>query len=192
MEEFIEKNWVALISLLVALIGGAPGIIAIINHFRNRIVFDFKIEGITIGGINNKAVILLTGTITNAGNKPLRPDTYNLEVKIDKKWFKLDKTVIPKKSILNSDSQKISIENLYENDLLKIDQSIISSSPVRGHLMFTTNKISLAKLRDEEYTLKLICFDIFNKKFQTKFPRPQYNPNQPIKFPRHGMSVQPK
>jgi hypothetical protein len=58
--EFIQQNWVALSSLLVALVGGAPGIIAIINHFRQKSTFQYSLAGIIFGEFStNKSCMLL-------------------------------------------------------------------------------------------------------------------------------------
>ena len=134
-------------------------------------------------------LVFLAGTVTNAGNKPLVPNTYDLEIKINKKWIKLKKAIIPVGSTFSSDVQTINIPDVDKKDLLKIKQSVTSSSPLYGCLMFITNEISLEELKNSEYVLRLTCFDIFNKKHETEFPKPKGELAQPTVFPKHDISV---
>ena len=192
--EFIENNSIALISLLVALIGGVPGVIAAINHFKNKIIFDFKVEGFIVGNSNRGKFpfVFLVGTVTNAGNKPLVPNTYDLEIKMSKKWIKLKKMAIPANSTFGNDVQVMNIPDAHEKDLLRIKQNVTTSSPAYGCLMFTTDEISLGELKDNEYTLRLTCFDVFSKKHEMELPKPKGKFDQSVVLPKHDISILPK
>lgn len=181
------------ITLFIAIFGGIPGIISLVIFLRKRIIFRFKLEGLMTGQFKNKNIVLITGIITNKGAKPLTPATYDLSVMIDKKWIKLEKTVIPKDPVFESQTHNIKFDKPEEKDLLKTKQSATSSSPVYGHLLFLTDKISIEVLRNEKYDLKLVCIDIFGKKYTAKISNNNINEiSNPTSFPKHDIVVSPK
>ena len=188
------QNWSGFITLLIAVFGGIPGIISLIIFLRKRIIFGFKLEGLMTGQFKSKNMILITGIVTNKSEKPLTPATYDLNVKIDKKWVRLERTVIPENSVFESKTQNIKFDKPEDKDLLKIKQSVTSSFPVYGHLLFLTDKISIEVLQNEKYNLKLVCIDIFGKKYTVKFSNDNISTkiNEPTSFPKHGVLVSPK
>lgn len=98
-----------IIALLVAIFGGVPGIFVITNYFyTNRVVFGFNPEGIVGGSFQQKKMqyIMLLGTVTNEGNKPLHPAYFDLKVKIKDKWISLQKWTIPEDDFFNKAENK--------------------------------------------------------------------------------------
>ena len=164
--EFIKQNWVALSSLLVAFLGGVPGIVAIVNNYRQKPIFRYLLAGITLGefSTNKSCMLLFSGTISNAGGKPLVLATFDLEVKIGKTWHKMTKILIPENSRFESSQQEITIDKPWENDLQRTMTPITQSTPVYGHLMFTNHTLKKEAFGTISIMYKLICTDIFGKK----------------------------
>lgn len=192
--EFIKQNWIALLSLLIAFIGGAPGVISIINHFRQKSTFQYSLAGIIFGefSINKSCMLLFSGIISNVGDKPLVPATFDLEVKIGKTWHKMSKILIPENSKFESNQQEITIDKPWESDLQKIKVSITQSMPAYGYLMFTNNALKKEAFEVLDITYKLICTDIFGKKYSRKFSQIDNNIQDGLVFPKLGLTVQPK
>jgi hypothetical protein len=194
MTEFIKQNWIALSSLLIALFGGAPGIIVIIKYFRQKSAFKFSLAGIIFGDFspNKSCMLLFSGVISNAGDKTLVPATFDLEVKIGKTWHKMQKMLIPQDSKFISNEQRIMIDKPWENDLQKIKVAITQSTPAYGFLMFTNNALKKEAFKDTKIVYKLTCTDIFEKKYTAKFSKIEINIRKGLAFPKLGMTVQPK
>ena len=100
--DFISKNWLAIISLLVALIGGILGFIAIINQRKNRPIFSFSPVYQASGQIlhrpsgNLHSMVFLSGTASNEGTSPLSPAWFDLECKkADGSWQRFERHLIP-------------------------------------------------------------------------------------------------
>ncbi len=194
MIEFIKQNGVALSSLIIAIFGGAPGVIAIINHFRQKSTFEYSLAGIVFGefSTNRSCMLLFSGTVSNAGDKPLVPATFDLEVKIGKTWHKMNKVLIPENSKFESSQQEITIDKPWENDLLKTKVAITQSTPAYGYLMFTNNNLKKEAITTSDTTYKLICTDVFGKKYSRKFSKIDNNIQDGLAFPKLGLTVQPK
>jgi len=193
MQEFIKQNWVALLSLIIALIGGAPGIIAILNYFRQKSIFDYTLAGMIFGeSPNNKGCILiLSGTILNAGDKPLVPASFDLEVKIGKNWNKMTRMLIPNNSKFGSKEYVIQIKEPWKNDLQKNNMTITQITPSYGHLMFTNKTLKKKVFKNNQIIYKIICTDIFGKKYTLKLPKINNNIGNGLIFPKHGLSCKP-
>ena len=193
-ELFIKEHWVALISLLIALFGGASGIIAIINYFRQKSNFKYTLAGIVLGesADNHSCMLLLSGTISNSGDKPLVPTTFDLEVKIGKNWNKMSRRVIPNNLKLGSDEINITVDKPWEKDLLKLKISVTQPAPAYGFLMFTNKTLKKEAFMNTKVIYKLICIDTFGKKYSTKFSKIDKNIGEGLTFPKNDMTVQPK
>ena len=194
MDEFFNKYWLELSTLLIAVLGGVPGGIVVINFLRRRIYFGFNLEGFDTGniGASGKSMLLLTGTVTNKGDRPLRPDNYGLEIKIQGSWVKLEPTQIPTNPLFESDQQHITYADINRRDLQIIDEAVTSISPVRGHLMFLST-LELKNIRAAD-RLRLTCIDVYKRIHKVKIDLKRIKPdlNKPIIYPKHGVTVIPK
>lgn len=151
--EFITKNWLAIISLLVALIGGIPGIIAVINQRKNRPIFTFSLVNLIIGESRDepsgetRTMVLLTGTASNQGASVLSPACFELECKISGTWIKFEKRLIPEGASFQSDVQDLQLSSAWKTDLQRFNGSVTKGMPLTGHLMFLSPAVPLEELR---------------------------------------------
>ena len=69
-----------ILTLIIALFGGLPGIIQLINFIFNKINFKFILEGINTGTRkpDNQTMVLITGTVINNSETPLIPNSFDL------------------------------------------------------------------------------------------------------------------
>lgn len=195
MTEFIEQNLIALISLLIALFGGAPGTIAIVKYFREKSFFKFSLTSTVIGNLPNgkNLMLLLSGTISNSGGRALVPSYFNLEIKINDVWKKMTKTVIPKNAKFESDTQDINIKEPWEADLQKKQVVVTRDNAVYGHLMFFSNDLKKEDILKNNLEFKLICTDIHGKNYVSYFfSKLDFNAEGGVAYPKHGIEVQPK
>lgn len=193
METFIKQNWVAIFSLMFALVGGIPGIIEVIKFFRQKSIFNYSLSGIIIGNfIDSSLMFFLYGTILNAGDKPLVPNYFDLEAKINNKWHKLDRQLIPKNVRFGSDVQEIQLDKPWEHDLQKLKTPVTYRDPAYGHLMFISKTLRKETLMNNQTKLKLICVDTFGKKYYYEFPMISSSTKNGVSYPKHGVTIQPK
>ena len=197
--EFVNNNWFAIISFLVALIGGVPGIITVINQRKNRAIFRFKLENFIRGQSftpsgEAQTMVFLTGTASNEGNAVLTPAYFELECKAEGKWIKFEKRLIPEGLQLQSDHQQIQLEAPWKKDLQRYSGTITTGMPLNGHLMFVSPTAPFEKIRDNLNLLefKLTCRDIFEKKYIMPIEPGTNVINAPTIHPKHGLTVTPK
>ena len=112
-------NWLSIVALVIALIGGVPGIIALVDYCkRSSIQIGFNPENSLacrirseIPTINGKpAILLYRMTVTGKGLQPSYLREINLSIKIKGKWIsgwqfmplqrdKTDKNGVTKKAV---------------------------------------------------------------------------------------------
>lgn len=196
MWDFLKENWISVLALIVAFLGGVPGVISVVNYCRNRPIFGFEPSGILTGTIasNNRDILMLFGTVTNAGTKPLHPKAFNLKVKAEGKWTSLQRMVTPKTCVFNSERQKIEVKEPSKMDLQEWSRPITTEEPARGNLMFISDELDVKSLKDsDKITFQLTCVDIFKKKHTVTITYgPFANINEPVKLIKHGVSFGPK
>src|SRR6267142_5359170 len=86
---FLKKHWIAIITLSVALSGGVPGILSLVDHIDQKRVVSFDFFKVQPGTIDlseedigeTKGCFLISGVIINAGERPLYPKAYRLQIK---------------------------------------------------------------------------------------------------------------
>ena len=196
--EFITNNWLAIISLVVDLIGGVPGIIAVIDRRKNRPIFRFALGNMITGQVKSpsgdlRTMILLTGTASNEGNSVLSPAFFELECKADGRWHRFEKQLIPEDAQFTSDVQDIKIESAWQRDLQRFTGTIATGMPLNGHLMFVCSSVPLGKIRENRnLELRLFCRDIFGREHKTPIEVNLNTIDAVTTHPKHGLTVTPK
>jgi len=192
MIEFMVKNWIALLSLIIALTGGIPGLISLIVFYYKRPIFKFTLVNVIIGTCINPewekpgTAILLTGTLSNDGEKPLIPSVFDLKIKTKKGRFLFERLLMNNIEEFPSESHIIKIENPKENDLQRFRGSIDKSNPVYGHLKFIIN----TNLNfNDIISYKLQCMDFSGHKYYCSIKRENNNLNASMVYPKHGLTV---
>ncbi|HEY4506806.1 MAG TPA: hypothetical protein VJH71_01410 [Candidatus Paceibacterota bacterium] len=188
-----------ILTLIIALFGGLPGIIQLINFIFNKINFKFILEGINTGTRkpDNQTMVLITGTVINNSETPLIPNSFDLKVKSKifgpvYKWTSLQRTIIPDNPIFESNEQTISYTDINNKDLQKSDKRIDRSNPLRGHMMFFTKDFTPDFFRGNPVDLKIICNDVNGKKYKIKLKCVIKEVGSNIHYPKHGIMVGPK
>jgi hypothetical protein len=195
MIEFVTTNWVALLSLIIALIGGVPGIVSLVEQFHKRPTFLFTLVHTIIGTWINPewpkpgVVILITGTIANEGDRSLVPSQFNLRAKTEQGWILFEKQLIRENEEFPGVDQVFRIEDAEKHDLQRFKGSITNGNPAYGHLKFITNKASEgAFTRDSIIAFEIRCDDIFGKEYRCKV-NVKGEGGSGKTFPKHGLTV---
>lgn len=158
-----------IIGLIIALIGGTPGILSIIDSIKKNSMMTFNINNMNIGNIkqNDKmqTMVLIDLTVTNKGNNPLTPVAYTLKAKYRNQWLQLNQGFLPAEmQYFSCTPQKLLINLNKSIDLNLFHEPIAYGSPVSGYLVFFTDSIEINQISDIEIT----SFDIFKNKYKFK------------------------
>ena len=197
--EFLKDNWIATLSLVIALIGGVPGIISVADYLKNRPILSYRLVNIITGALldeasgKEKTMLFLTGTISNEGSNILTPAYFELKGTLDNQILNFEKKLIPETVNFGSEEQNILVTDPSKNDLQKFNSTVSTGMPLYGHLLFYTSDIILNKLRSNLKNLKLtlICVDVFGKKHKVQIHL-QLNSSGDIEYPKHGLKVTSK
>jgi len=196
--DYLANNWLVIISLMIALLGGVPGILSAIVHFRNIPRFHFSVAGIITGELpkddseNGDAMILLPCTVSNNGPQPLSPETFELSIDIDGRWKPFSRGLIPEGAQFVSTTQEIQLSEPWKHDLQTFSGPISKGQPVHGFLMFLSTDIPIEKVRqsiNQNCRVKITCVDIYNKSYYVKLRLGANQIKFPITYPKHGVSI---
>jgi hypothetical protein len=197
---YLRKYRIEIITIIIAVCGGIPGIISIVNYFRDRPILGFlplgRLTGIS--SQDNQPFLLVFGSVTNKGTKPLNPIRFYLKIKVNGEWKFLHPDYIPDVNyVFDSDKEIIEVrENLSEINLEEWKDPILVGQPANGCLMFRIDKDTYNYLKDKrslEY--RLICQDIYNNEYtytSTMGPFDDYAEDQPKKILKYNIIRIPK
>jgi hypothetical protein len=194
--EFFKNNWIAMLSLVIALIGGVPGIISVANYFKNRPILSYSLVNLITGVLLDETtgkemtIVFLTGTISNEGPVTLTPAYFELEGNLGTKILNFEKRLIPEKINFGSEKQNILVTDPSKNDLQKFNSTFSNGMPLYGHLLFYTCDVGLNELRSNLNSLKLtlICVDVFGKKHKAPVLL-ALNTKGNMEYPKHGLKI---
>ncbi len=172
--EFFNKYWLQVVTILIALIGGIPGILTLIKYQKSKAKFLANTKVFSFGEINHEGAlyqfVMLFLFISNKGVDPINPVGFQLFFRKGLKWLPMRITEIP--SYLNQDASIINIEfsgDLNENDLGRKRYILKQGEYEPGVLMFTSNEISKEDFAPEKKKVfKLICEDVTGTEYVTK------------------------
>lgn len=197
--DFFDENWLVLISLGIALIGGAPGVISVINHFQQDERLSFKITSFIIGEytLNNPPervrMFLLSGSLSNKGLKPVSPDFFHLRIKIKNKWIEMQRMLLSENNVFQGDNVDYKFENLTKRDLHLFNQKIEYMEPIYGHFMFLTGDVPRDVLKNEKnIKMKLTCNDVLGTVHKVDIIKANFIVEQETYFPKLEMMIIPK
>ena len=196
--DFIIKNWLSLLAIAIAFLGGIPGLINLITFIRTKPKLSATLNNVISG--NSKKTddpdeythVLLSISMSNAGTMPITPVRFNLMYRHNNKWIPFSWMLIPENLTLPSESQDISIKNAASKDLQRFSAPITQGMPLFGFLMFVTKDVSLEDIRKNDFHFKLICIDIFGKKQKIVGKTPTTTIAQKTDYYRHGLIVNKK
>lgn len=135
MGTFFEQHWLSILSLLIAAIGGIPGIIAVTSHFKSSSKFAARPANFILGSIQfnpdptEYTLVFFSLTVTNEGEKILSPAVFDLAIKIDRRWVKLERRLIPENIHFPSQEQTIEVQAPWKKDLQRFPGTIAHGIP---------------------------------------------------------------
>ena len=196
---FLRKNWIAIVSLIIALIGGIPGILSVVNQIRERSILTFRLVNVITGvQMNEKTkepntMIFITGTASNEGSVAITPAYFELKGTLNEKRVEFKKQLIPSNVIFNSEEQNIFVEDPSRNDLQRYSSTITKGMPLHGHLMFLAPNVGVDELRSnfDRLKLSLICVDVLGKQHKAPIQLALHHGGGTV-FPKHGVKILPK
>ncbi len=200
MNVFFEQHWLSILSLVVATVGGVPGILTVINHFRLSAKLVVGSENLILGEIqffpdpNNYTVIFFSLTITNEGEKNLTPAVFELAIKKGCRWIKLKRSLIPEGAQFLGQEQKIEVREPWKQDLQRYSGTIAYGIPVRGFLFSVTTELTRDELRlmlmlMQPVKFRIVCIDVFNREHKATFVHRGGQVEKSTVYPKHGVSV---
>ncbi len=178
MALFFETNWLALLSWTIALIGGVPGIVAVLERLRRAPKFGVTVPHFIIGeqladGVR-QAVILLTATIWNVGETPIYPEGFDLDLEVNGRWIRFDRCLIPESATLQEQIQLILAPATPASDLQRCKQSVSREMPGHGYLMFVTNRLPVDALRElDRLRVRITCKDVVGLRYRFALAIPE-------------------
>jgi hypothetical protein len=195
MLRYFQDNWLAIVSLIVGAAGGIPGILSVLQHFRDKPGFAFTLSNWITGEISDfngvrEPFILLSGTVANSGKQALSPSHFELVLEVGAKRYQAEKMLIPESVQFQSEHQDIDIESPWRKDLQRFASVVPPGLPVEGFLMYRLPNVPLVDLRrPTETRFALICVDVFGRRHSFKVlpdPKPM---GVATVYPKHGITV---
>lgn len=129
MENWLIEHWLAILALLVAFVGGLPGVLKVIEHFRPiSLTGSIKFFAPTKSVDPPEGGILLAVTLVNQGSKNLVWRKLAGTLSVGGKKIALVPKLIPNTLLLQG--------RLPQPDLMN-QQSILPGTPVNAYLLLT-------------------------------------------------------
>lgn len=172
--DFLSQYWIQIITIIIAVLGGIPGIVNLIKYQKSKAKFVANTKVFSYGGMgegeNSREFVLLFLHITNKGTDPINPIGFSLSYKKGRKWIKMQLTEIP--DWLNQPSPDFDLEyseNLREKDLGKRKYTLKQGEFESGVLMFSSNEITQEDFEESKTKVfKLLCEDVTGELYKTK------------------------
>ena len=174
MLKWIIENWVSVLALFVAMVGGVPGIIAIYQHYTYRPNVVLSLKRLDYSRLNwpqNSeafSYILLEVDVSNGENSPiaLPPAPFLMSIKLNGKWKPFRKEVIPLSgSVLYATREDNTGANIDHRDLQKYRE--LNVGRLHGHYDATYSKKE--KYQDSTHFLLYLSDQISLKELEDVF-----------------------
>lgn len=194
-------NGLAIVALVFALTGNANGIRQIWHDIfaTPKLVFQNSLITISDAEIlfpehKGSAMLLLSGSMANAGSKALIPAGFRLEAKISGRRRVLIPYVIPVRSDLKlryHGTNTFVYVSPSELDLVRFTGNLEPDQVKLGHLLFVVDDVTLENLADFwPQDMKLICVDVFGTQYETTLkPETPKIGKDGFSLPNLGISV---
>lgn len=169
----------------------------VIDHFRRAPSFGATVVNYVIGeavtGEKTKAMVFLTLSVWNRGERPLIAADFDLDVRKSNRWIRLDRTLIPSGIKFDSVRQEIHTEAGPQSDLQRTADRVSLETPAYGHLMFVTDRLTKRELGEcLRRQIRLSCTDIFNRVHKFAFSLKGSRTDTTLEYPRYKVVVKSK
>lgn len=192
----MSKNEVlAIIGTAIALIGGVPGFIGLLNHIRSRAALHVELAHMISGELNGRFAVLLTVTVSNRGRDPITPVQYDLDCHLGRRggWLRFERRLIPADLTFASGGR---LEGeVADHDLQQKTVVVQHAQPVVGHLLFVSDAVGQPQFiqarDDKRLRMWILCVDVLGRNYKHKLKLDLNPVRSPMVFPHHGIVVQP-
>ena len=196
MSEFAKENWLALTSLVIAIIGGVPGVLAAVEQWRRRPKLVVSVANIICGqllssrGAPPQTHITLALSVGNDGEWPITPSAFDCELLVNGSWVLLNRQLIPPDADFSTDTQQVTLSNASERDLQRQHSSVSRGQPATGFLMFTTRAFSRDDfLAMDRPQMRITCLDVLGRRHTAEVQTESNRLRTGAEYPHHGVSI---
>jgi hypothetical protein len=171
------SDYIAIATAIIALIGGVPGIISIINSFSRIHIHCYQISYGNLKDDNlniTRDVLFIPITVYNYSEKPISFVSVKAEIKLKNKSFDLVKFNLtestPIKDYSAFNGQKINVL-LPENNLQDSNILVTKENPKSGHLTFVCNdKNVFERIQKESFKINFTFISSTGRSNIIKYP----------------------
>jgi hypothetical protein len=167
---FLESNWLSLLSLSIALVGGVPGIVALITtHKALPRLFAYMHRLVVIDanhfGEGLQGGLILHLAVGNRGKEPLVPLAFQLDCKVRNRWIRFENAAVQEGFMVSGPDWTYKYADVAVNDIQQRRGCISRDSPVYGYLAFVTKQAGVDELKSAHLTMPMMlkCIDLFGK-----------------------------
>jgi hypothetical protein len=196
---FLAKHFAGL-TLLIAALGGVPGIVQILTYRQNQPILHAIVDVVIPSGWSDQpnhapdsTGVLMGVTISNEGKMPLLPHHYELRAKLDGKWENFSPHYAPKIHSRGPDGWNWDVGgDKPEDDLLVNTKAILLDSPASGLLFFVSPDITIPRFQKLE-ALELTCVDAYERRYvcYPALPPNHGVPPEGATWTRYGINITP-
>jgi hypothetical protein len=199
MADILTKYWLEFVTLAIAVSGGVPGLITLVDWIRNKPKFHFTLVHMFYAEDSDESdptmLLVLIGSAANRGNVPLVPGCFDLEAIVDGRLITFHRLlltgdIIRAKMAETGHPVQIRLEGGESRNLNAYEGAIPSNAAIHGHLAFTTQEIRCKDFSTrEELELVVICRDVFNKKHKCYVELDLSDSKADVIHPQQGYSL---
>ncbi len=197
---FADKPAIIVLTVLIAFLGGIPGIIAIIDYLKEKPDTKFQIGVVQLADFRDNVVrqnnssFFLTCAIVNQGKKPLFPSDFKVVVRRDGQDIVLSSSTMPEnlKTLTSDYKMVVKYHNTKENELVSLKKLSPDETFYGNFYSEISTPLRKSFTNSKECLVKVICIDIYGKKYESDFvvpPRRLVAGNYDI--PKTGIEVRP-
>jgi hypothetical protein len=137
-------------------------------------------------------MILLTMTIWNRGETPIAPASFDLDVKVKRRWIRFDRCLIPEDAKFQGEQQQILAAIAPASDLQRFKGSVTRDEPAYGYLMFVTDRVTRAELQEMGHVpIRITCKDASEREHRFLLVLRGQKLDVPTEYPQHGLVIKP-
>jgi hypothetical protein len=186
-----QKPAYIITSLIISLLAAIGSVPTWLNYFSKKPNFDFRMAASTIGDnvTNGNTLIIIAGSVTNSGEKPLFVVGFSLKVIIDNQEY----TAIPEyvRDLDWKDSTYNVQWDLRHQQDLQLLKEIPADSVITGNLWFEINHKFTDAQKQSTATFIIACHDFKGKSYEKKMVTGVVKRRGDIVYPKNGIKLTP-
>jgi hypothetical protein len=182
-----------ILTLVIALIGGVPGVITAVNFLREKPHLEVfsPVSFVASSYELDSQVLFLSLRVLNTGGGKIFPEKFLCQLRAaNGEWVQVDDMLIPQG--MHFPENSIAIDETKRRDLQLVQDAISKDSPQRGMLMFRTRKFTreeLNKILETPRSVKIICLDAGRNRYEAVLEEGIPSLNENLTFPKEGITT---